>query len=135
MNEGLSADIRKYVSVTAILIGAVICLVCLIFVKDKIGMLIGVPVGTAVAILNFNIMALAGEKAIDMTPSKARTKMTTNYIIRYAIYIVVLVAAIKLPLISPIGVVLGFLTSIVALYLIQVLNKPGVREKFKFLNR
>ncbi len=135
MNEGLSADIRKYVSIAAVVIGAVICLVCLIFVKNKIGMLIGVPVGTLVAIINFNIMALAGEKAIEMTPSKARTKMTTNYIIRYAIYIVVLVAAIKLPLISPIGVVLGFLTSIVALYLIQVLNKPGIREKFKFLNR
>jgi len=135
MNEGLSADIRKYVSIAAVVIGAVICLVCLIFVKNKTGMLIGVPVGTLVAIVNFNIMALAGEKAIEMTPSKARTKMTTNYIIRYAIYIVVLVAAIKLPLISPIGVVLGFLTSIVALYLIQVLNKPGIREKFKFLNR
>lgn len=135
MNEGLSADIRKYVSIAAVGIGAVICLVCLIFVKDKIGMLTGVPVGTIVAIINFNIMALAGEKAIEMTPSKARTKMTTNYIIRYAIYIVVLVAAIKLPVINPIGVVLGFLTSIAALYLIQVLNKPGIREKFKFLNR
>lgn len=135
MNEGLSADIRKYVTVTAVIIGAVICVICLLFVSNKLGMILGVVCGTCVAVINFNIMALAGEKAIEMEPSKARTKMTTNYILRYGIYIVTLIAAIKLPVISPVGMVLGFLTSIAALYLIQVLNKKGITEKFKFLDR
>lgn len=131
--NGLSADLRKTVSIAAAVIGAVICVVS-IFVTDSRGpMAAGVVLGTVVSIINFNIMALAGEKAIDFSPEKARTKMTVNYLLRYGIYILVLIIAFKVSFINVVGTVLGFFTSILALYLTQVLNTPGNRDKLKKL--
>lgn len=131
--NGLSADLRKTVSLAAAVIGAVICVVS-VFVTDSKGpMALGVVIGTCVSIINFNIMALAGEKAIELPPEKARVKMTINYLIRYGLYIVVLIVAFKVSFFNVVGTVLGFFTSILALYLTQVLNTPGNRDKLKKL--
>jgi len=133
--NGLSADLRKTVSIGAAIIGVIACVVSAVIAENSLGMAISVVIGTCVAILNFNLMALAGEKAIEMEPSKAKTKMTINYLIRYAIYIVTLIVVIKFTPLSPIGVVVGFFTSILALYLTQVLNTPGNRDKLDKLLR
>lgn len=131
--NGLSADLRKTVSLAAAVIGAVICVVSLFFTDSKGPMVLGVVTGTSVSIINFNIMALAGEKAIELPPEKARVKMTVNYLIRYGLYIVVLIVAFKVSFFNVVGTVLGFFTSILALYLTQVLNTPGNRDKIKKL--
>ena len=81
-----------------------------------------VLLGTLVSIFNFNLLALAGEKAIDMAPDKAKSKMTVSYLIRYAIYGVFLILAIKIPFFNVLGVAVGFLTSIAALYITQFLK-------------
>lgn len=133
--NGLSADLRKTISIASLIISAVICVVCLVFVNSWQTMIFGVLYGTAISILNFNLMAKAGEKAIEMTPDKAKTKMTLNYILRYGIYIVTLIIAVKVSFLNPIGTVLGFFTSIAALYLTQVLDTPGNRDKLKKLLR
>lgn len=131
--NGLSADLRKTVSLAAAVIGAVVCVVSLFFTDSKGPMALGVVTGTCVSIINFNIMALAGEKAIELPPEKARVKMTVNYLIRYGLYIVVLIVAFKVSFFNVVGTVLGFFTSILALYLTQVLNTPGNRDKIKKL--
>lgn len=131
--NGLSADLRKTVSLAAAVIGAVVCVVSLFFTDSKGPMVLGVVTGTCVSIINFNIMALAGEKAIELPPEKARVKMTVNYLIRYGLYIVVLIVAFKVSFFNVVGTVLGFFTSILALYLTQVLNTPGNRDKIKKL--
>lgn len=133
--NGLSADLRKTISIASIIIGAIMCIACLIFVDGWQTMVSGIIYGTAVAIVNFTIMAKAGEKAIEMTPEKAKRKMTVNYILRYGIYIVTLIIAVKVSFLNPIGTVMGFFTSIVALYLTQVLDTPGNRDKLKKLLR
>ncbi len=124
--NGLSAELRRTVSITAAIIGAVICVVAIILTRNVVSSLLSVLLGTAVSILNFNLMALAGEKAIDMAPEKARSKMTVSYLIRYAIYIVFLIIAIKIPILNAIGVAVGYITSIAALYITQFLkNRRG----------
>ena len=95
--NGLSAELRRTVSITAAIIGAVICVVAIILTRNVVSSLLSVLLGTVVSILNFNLMALAGEKAIEMAPEKARSKMTVSYLIRYAIYIVFLIIAVKIP--------------------------------------
>ncbi len=124
--NGLSAELRRTVSITAAIIGAVICVVAIILTRNVVSSLLSVLLGTVVSILNFNLMALAGEKAIDMAPEKARSKMTVSYLIRYAIYIVFLIIAIKIPVLNAIGVAVGYITSIAALYITQFLkNRRG----------
>ena len=124
--NGLSAELRRTVSITAAIIGAVICVVAIILTRNVVSSLLSVLLGTAVSILNFNLMALAGEKAINMAPEKARSKMTVSYLIRYAIYIVFLIIAIKIPILNAIGVAVGYITSIAALYITQFLkNRRG----------
>ena len=124
--NGLSAELRRTVSITAAIIGAVICVVAIVLTRDVVHMSLSVLLGTCVSILNFNLMALAGEKAIEMTPEKARSKMTVSYLIRYAIYIVFLIIAVKVPLLNVIGVAVGYITSIAALYITQFLkNRRG----------
>ncbi|MBR6700778.1 MAG: ATP synthase subunit I [Firmicutes bacterium] len=133
--NGLSADLRKTISIASIIIAVIMCVICLIFVNSWQTMVLGILYGTLIAIINFTIMAKAGEKAIEMTPEKAKTKMTLNYVLRYGIYIVTLIIAVKVSFLSPIGTVLGFFTSILALYLTQVLDTPGNRDKLKKLLR
>ncbi|GEM_PF-2496008 len=133
--NGLSADLRKYVTVASLVIAAIASIVAAVIVKEKLPMVVSIFCGTGIAIGNFTIMALAGEKAINMSADAARKKMTISYIIRYVIYLAALILAIKIPFFNPIGVVIGFLTSILALYLIQVLNTPGNRDKMKKLLR
>lgn len=124
--NGLSAELRRTVSITAAIIGAVICVVAVLLSGDVVHMSLSVLLGTCVSIFNFNLMALAGEKAIEMTPEKARSKMTVSYLIRYAIYIVFLILAVKVPLFNVIGVAVGYITSIAALYITQFLkNRRG----------
>ncbi len=126
MNSGLSAELRRTVSITAAIIGAVICVVAAILSRDVIHMGVSVLLGTCVSIFNFNLMALAGEKAIEMAPEKARSKMTVSYLIRYAIYIVFLIIAVKIPFFNVIGVAVGYITSILALFITQFLkNRRG----------
>ena len=120
--NGLSAELRRTVSITAAIIGAVICVVAAILSRDFVHMGVSVILGTCVSIFNFNLMALAGEKAIEMAPEKARSKMTVSYLIRYAIYIVFLIIAFKVPFLNAIGVAIGYITSILALYLTQFLK-------------
>ena len=120
--NGLSAELRRTVSITAAIIGAVICVVAGVISKDFVSMVVSVLAGPCVSILNFNLMALAGEKAIEMAPEKARSKMTVSYLIRYAIYIIFLIIAVKVPFFNAIGVAIGYITSILALYLTQFLK-------------
>ncbi len=133
--NGLSAELRKTISIAAAIIGAAACVICLIFVNDKLPMALAVICGTCVSILNFNIMAIAGEKAINASAETARRKMTMSYMLRYAIYFVFLVIAVKVSFLNPIGMIIGFLTTMLALYLTQVLNTPGNRDKLKKLLR
>lgn len=133
--KGLVAELRIAVGVTAVIIGAVICVVSAFFADPWQPMVFGVILGTFVSILNFNLMANAGEKAVGMKPESARTKMTVSYLMRYGIYIVVLIVSVKVSFLNVIGVVFGFFTSILALYLTQVLNTPGNRDKLKKLLR
>lgn len=134
--NGLSADLRKYVTIASTLIAVVASIIAAIIVDDKVSMVVSIFCGTGVAIGNFTIMALAGEKAIEMEANEARKKMTISYIIRYVIYLAALLIAIKIKFFTPIGMVIGFLTSILALYLIQVLDTPGNRDKIgKLLRR
>lgn len=120
--NGLSAELRRTVSITAAIVGAVVCVIAMILSRDILHMGASVLLGTLVSIFNFNLLALAGEKAIDMAPDKAKSKMTVSYLIRYAIYGVFLILAIKIPFFNVLGVAVGFLTSIAALYITQFLK-------------
>ena len=53
--NGLSAELRRTVSITAAIIGAVICVVAGVISKDFVSMAVSVLAGTCVSILNFNL--------------------------------------------------------------------------------
>lgn len=126
--NGMTWELRKSVSLTALGLGLIFCAVSFVFVENYSPAALGIIFGTLISILNFNLLAKTTEKIAGMTPQQAQMKVTINYVIRYGIYGIVLVISIKAPYLNPIGTVAGLLTCIAALYITQILqNKKRIK--------
>ena len=125
-------ELRKIISLTSLGLGVIFCLVSFIAADRYSPAVLGIVFGTLISVLNFNLLAKTTEKIAGMDPQRAQMKVTVNYIIRYAIYGIVLFISIKAPYLNPIGTAAGFFTSILALYITQILQnrkKKIPREK------
>lgn len=70
----------------------------------------GLVFGTAIAILNFRLLALTVEKSVLMEPDKAKIYAGTRYVIRYLINAVVLIVSLKADYINPLGTIIGLIS-------------------------
>lgn len=75
---------------------------------DK-SMLLGLVLGTLVALMNFTYLAKSIEKSIDMTADRAKLYATSQYMIRMIIIAVVMFVSVKSPKLNLIGVFLGLI--------------------------
>ena len=72
-------------------------------------MLLGLVLGTLVALMNFTLLAKTIEKSIDMTPNEAKLYASSRYTIRMLIVAVILFISAKSEHLHLIGVFLGLI--------------------------
>ncbi|MEG1284386.1 MAG: ATP synthase subunit I [Romboutsia sp.] len=109
MNVKLLNEI-KYVTKGVVIYDAIIVAILIITSAFNKTMLLGLIFGSIIALLNFRLLALTIEKAVDMPVSKAQIYTSFRYILRMTIVGVVLIVSAKAPHLSIIGVALGLLS-------------------------
>lgn len=108
MNIKLLNEI-KYVTKGVVIYDAIIVAMLIITSTFDKTMLVGLIFGSLIALLNFRLLALTIEKAVDMPANKAQIYTSSRYILRMTITGVVLIVSAKAPHLNLIGVALGLL--------------------------
>lgn len=127
--NGMSWGLRKTVSIIAIILLVVLCLLSFIFFQEDLSVVKGLIFGALISILNFHLLAVVSERALNKNSGQIQTMMVINYLIRYAIYGITLLVAVKTPDINPIGTVIGLFTCIIALYITQIFHTKLTKTK------
>lgn len=91
-----------------------------------IPIVLGLILGTLVALMNFTLLAKAIEKSVDMTPNEAKLYASSRYTVRMMIMAVVLFISAKSPQLHIIGVFLGLIAPKVV-----ILSRNIVFDKLK----
>ncbi len=119
--DGLSSfknEITRY----GILVAAVFGLASIPFLGVEVQFLYGLSLGTAIAIVNFNLMAITFRLVLE---KRNRSIAFIGYLLRLAVYGGVFLISIRVSLISALGTALGFLTLKLAMIYLH-----GFRAKF-----
>jgi hypothetical protein len=119
--DGLSSfknEITRY----GILVAAVFELASIPFLGLDAQFLYGLSLGTAIAIVNFHLMAITFRLVLE---KRNRSIAFIGYLIRLAVYGGVFLISIRVSLISALGTALGFLTLKLAMFYLH-----GFRAKF-----
>ena len=96
--------IKRSIILVLIVIGII-----LILAKEPKPYINGLVFGSIINLLNFRLMYISIKKAVSLPARKAQVYATTNYMIRYLIYGIVLVVAAKADYISIYTTVASFL--------------------------
>ena len=72
-------------------------------------MILGLVLGTMVALMNFTMLAKTVEKSVEMSPEGAKLYASTQYFIRMIIVALVLFVTVKSKRLHLIGVLLGLI--------------------------
>lgn len=99
----------KYVTKGVVIFDAIVLAILLITSNFSTSMLLGLIFGSVIAVLNFRLLALTIEKAVDMPVSKAQIYSSSRYMLRMTITGVVLIVSAKASHLHIIGVALGLL--------------------------
>lgn len=78
----------------------------------------GLILGTAVSIINFNLLAFSLEKSFEKANLKVQSYITVAYFLRILIYGITCYYALKVGYISAAGTVLAFISNKIAIYLV-----------------
>ena len=73
----------------------------------NVSMILGLVLGTMVALMNFTMLAKTIEKSVDMSPEGAKLYASTQYFVRMIIIALVLFVTVKSQRLHLIGVLLG----------------------------
>ena len=100
----------------------------LILTKETIPSILGVVFGSIIAILNFRLLALTMEKAVDLPPGKAQAYTASRYLVRMFIVAVVVFVSVKNPNINVIGTVLGLISTQIVIFVKKLLISKTTRK-------
>ena len=75
----------------------------------NMSMILGLVLGTMVALMNFTMLAKTVEKSVEMSPEGAKLYASTQYFIRMIIVALVLFVTVKSKRLHLIGVLLGLI--------------------------
>ncbi len=75
----------------------------------NVSMILGLILGTMVALMNFTMLAKTIEKSVDMSPEGAKLYASTQYFVRMIIIALVLFVTVKSQRLHLIGVLLGLI--------------------------
>ena len=119
-------EVTKGISIYAIIIAVILSIVT----KATIHSVLGVVFGSVIAILNFRLLALTMEKAVDLPPGKAQAYTASRYLVRMFIVAVVVFVSVKNPNINVIGTILGLISTQIVIFvkklLISKITRKGV---------
>ena len=116
MNVKVQQEVNEVTK--GIVIYAVIAsLILSILTKETIQSILGVVFGSIIAILNFRLLALTMEKAVDYSPGKAQAYSGIRYLIRMFIVAAVVFVSVKNPNINVIGTVLGLISTQIVIFI------------------
>lgn len=105
----------------------IVAIIILILIsKFSIPMVIGIIFGSVIALLNFRLLALTLEKAVDLPPGKAQAHTGIRYIIRLTITAAALIVSVRNPHLHIIGTAIGLISTQVVIFI-----KTLVTSKFK----
>ena len=124
-------DVKVAKEVKAVTMGipifdAVVIVLLMMISRFSMPMLIGIIFGSVIAILNFRLLALSLEKAVDLPPGKAQAYTGVRYMIRLTITAAALIVSIKNPNLHIIGTAIGLISTQVVIFV-----KTLITSKFK----
>lgn len=123
-------DLTKFknkIFLYGILVMLLMEVISLLFLGFNLKFSYGLLLGTAISIVNFNILAITITRVVT---SGKKFLATISYLIRLIIYGTVFLIAIKTSNYAGIGCVLGFLTTKVAIFFIH-----GLQPGFKWVRK
>ena len=93
-------DVKVSKEVKAVTLGVpifdiVAVIVLMLISKFSMPMLVGIIFGSVIAVLNFRLLALTLEKAVNLPPGKAQAYTGVRYMIRLTITAAALIVSVK----------------------------------------
>lgn len=124
-------DVKVAKEVKAVTIGVpifdiVAVILLMIISKFSMPMLIGIIFGSVIAVLNFRLLALTLEKAVNLPPGKAQAYTGVRYMVRLTITAAALIVSVKNPNLHIIGTAIGLISTQVVIFI-----KTLIASKFK----
>ena len=116
-------EVTKGIAIYAIIASLILSIVT----KETIPSILGVVFGSIIAILNFRLLALTMEKAVDL-PGKAQAYTASRYLVRMFIVAVVVFVSVKNPNINVIGTVLGLISTQIVIFVKKLLISKTTRK-------
>ena len=111
-----------------LILGAAELLVYLLVGQFDLQAVFGATFGCAFTILNFILLALSVQKAVDKTPTGAKAYMSGTYTLRLLLTAAMIIAAVRLPQTDWIAAVIPLLFPRM---IIMALNLAGSKKKSK----
>jgi len=107
---------QQKIIVRALLLALILSGIFLIFSPNPKEYIYGLAFGTSINVLNFKLMAITFEKAVNMPQNRVMPYIMSQYLIRYIIYGIVLIVSAVADYISLYTAILGlFMVKIVIL--------------------
>lgn len=118
-------EISNGICIYAIIVG----LISFFISKEPIYVILGVAFGSIIAILNFRLLALTMEKAVELPPGKAQAYIAIRYLIRMFIVAAVVFVSVKNPNINVIGTILGLISTQIVIFTKKLLISKITRKE------
>ena len=128
MDDKLIYEI-KYIAKGVLIFNLIALAIFFIISALNIKIFLGLIFGTIISVLNIILLAKSIEKSVTMPANKAQIYTTSTYLLRMFIVAIVLIASVKVPNLSLIGVVIGLISpKFVILLKPFITNKPNRKE-------
>ena len=125
MDIKVSKEVKE-VNIGVLIFDIVAIIVLMTLFKFNMPMFIGVVFGSVIAVLNFRLLALTLEKAVDLPPGKAQVYTGVRYMIRLTIVAAALIVSVRNPNLNIIGTAVGLVSTQVVIFI-----KTLIISKFK----
>ena len=128
MDDKLIYEI-KYIAKGVLIFNLIALAIFFIISALNMKIFLGLIFGTIISVLNIILLAKSIEKSVTMPANKAQIYTTSTYLLRMFIVAIVLIASVKVPNLSLIGVVIGLISpKFVILIKPFITNKPNRKE-------
>ena len=103
----MDATLRETIKIFKGIVVLDIIFIAIIYILGKfdIPMLLGILIGSVYALLNFRLIAVSLNRAVQMSPGRAQVFAGVSYVGRLALTAAIILAAIKVDYINAFGVI------------------------------
>ncbi len=115
----------KQIIITVAALGVIAFGIGIFFTENVLFWLIGIAFGTIISIIKVILLEKTLNKAVDMPPEDAKNYTRSRYTLRLVLSVVLIVAAVKIPYINVIGVIVGLLLVQPAVYIVNFANRKN----------